>query len=79
MFRPTFKELKSVKVKKNHTDPISLTLRSKDLNGVFTSPIALARSSPHVGVFSAVVVDQTPVGALVNGPGVIPQPDMFNL
>lgn len=58
---------------------MSLTLISKDRKGVFTNPIARAKSSPHVGGFSALVTDHTPLGALVNGPGFIPHPDMFRL
>lgn len=61
------------------TDPISFTLISNDLNGVFTKPIALARRSPHVGGFSALVADQTPAGGFCNGPDFIPHPDIFNL
>lgn len=58
---------------------MSLTLISNDLSGVFISPIALASSSPQVGVLSALVADQTPAGALDSGPDVIPHPEIFNL
>lgn len=56
-----------------------MTLISKDLSGVLISPIALAKSSPQVGVLSALVADQTPAGAFKRGPGVIPQPEILNL
>lgn len=52
---------------------------SRDLSGVFTNPIARAKSSPQVGGFSALVTDQTPLGAFVNGPGFIPHPDKLRL
>lgn len=52
---------------------------SKDRNGVFTKPIARANKSPHVGGFSAVVVDQTPTGVFNRGLGFIPQPEMLRL
>lgn len=52
---------------------------SKDLRGVFANPIARAKSSPHVGGFSALVTDHTPLGALINGPGLIPHPEIFKL
>lgn len=58
---------------------MSLTLISKDLNGVLANPIARARRSPQVGGISAVVVDHTPTGVLDKEPGVIPHPDIFNL
>lgn len=61
------------------TEPISFTLRSSVRKGVFTNPIARANKSPHVGGFSALVVDHTPAGGLLSGPGVIPHPDMFRL
>lgn len=56
-----------------------LTLISKDLRGVFTNPIARAKRSPQVGGFSALVTDHTPLGALVNGPGFIPHPEILRL
>lgn len=58
---------------------MSLTLMSKDRNGVFTKPIARANKSPHVGGLSALVVDQTPAGVFNKGPGFIPQPEMLRL
>lgn len=61
------------------TEPISFTLISKDLKGVFTNPIALAKRSPHVGGDSALVEDHTPVGVFSSGPGFMPQPEIFNL
>lgn len=61
------------------TAPISLTLISRDLRGVLTKPIALAKRSPQLGGFSAFVADHTPAGGLDNGPGFIPQLDMFKL
>lgn len=59
--------------------PISLTLKSKDRRGVLTKPIARASNSPQVGGFSALVADQTPAGDFINGPGLIPQPEIFKL
>lgn len=58
---------------------MSFTLISNARSGVFARPIALARSSPHVGGQSALVVDHTPVGAFFKGVDFIPQPDIFNL
>lgn len=63
----------------NHTCPILFTLISSERSGVFTKPIARASNSPHVGGFSALVVDHTPAGDFIKGPGVIPQPDIFKL
>lgn len=61
------------------TDPISLTLISRCLKGVFTNPIALARRSPHVGGFSAFIADHTPAGGFCNGADFIPHPEIFKL
>lgn len=61
------------------TEPILFTLKSKERKGVFTNPIARANKSPHVGGFSALVVDHTPAGGFSSGPGVIPHPDIFKL
>lgn len=41
--------------------------------------MALANKSPHVGGFSAFVVDQTPAGGFCNGCDFIPQPEIFKL
>lgn len=52
---------------------------SNDLRGVFTRPMALARRSPQVGGFSALVDDHTPAGGFCIGFGLMPQPEMLIL